>query len=126
MLRSENIELFENLSQIDYEEKHFDFHNDFDCMKILMLSGGLLVLLFKKLSNEGVVKMKFSNVIIKRMEFFNFNKVENLTIDNLYRGRIKKGDKLIEFENDAGYFYLEFDEGQKFEFWSSGLEIECN
>ena len=125
MIKSRNIKLFENISQYKFNEKYFDFHNDYDCIKLLLLSGGLFVLIFKNLVNKKIVKLRFSNVIIEKMEIFNYSKVENLTIDNLYRGKTEINKKLVEFNNsDKGYYYLEFDEGQKIEFWSSGLDIE--
>jgi hypothetical protein len=124
-MKSKSIDLFENLSQGEYEGKYFDFHNDFDCVKILLLPSGFLILLFKNILNGEFVKMKFTHVSIRKMEFFNFNKVENLTIDNLYRGRVEIDGDLLEFKDgDIGYFYLEFDEGQKLEFWSSGFIVE--
>jgi hypothetical protein len=124
-MKSKSIDLFENLSQGEYEGKYFDFHNDFDCVKILLLPSRFLILLFKNILNGEFVRMKFAHVSIRKMEFFNFNKVENLTIDNLYRGRVEIDGDLLEFKDgDIGYFYLEFDEGQKLEFWSSGFIVE--
>jgi len=125
MIKSKNIELFKNISEYDYGENHFDFHNDYDCIKLLLLTGDFLVLIFRNILNKKIVKLRFSNAIIERMEMFNFNKVENLTIDNLYRGKTEINGKLVEFKNDdKGYYYLEFDEGQKLEYWSTGLDIE--
>ena len=48
MIQSKNIELFKNLSQGEYGGRYIDFHNDFYCIKIVLLEGGLLVLLFKR------------------------------------------------------------------------------
>lgn len=61
------------------------------------------------------------------MTFFEFDFTETmktLTIDNLYRGKFEIDGALTEFENNRGYFYLEFYEGQKIEFWSESLSIE--
>lgn len=125
MLKTEEIVLFENLAQTEYGGTYFDFHNNFDCVKLTLLTGGFLVLYFKNIVNDQIVKLRFMDATIETLEFFNFDKVENLTIDNLYRGKVEKNGQLIEFgDGDLGYYYLEFDEGQKLEFWSSGLDIE--
>lgn len=61
------------------------------------------------------------------MTFFEFDFTETmktLTIDNLFRGKFEIDGALTEFENNRGYFYLEFYEGQKIEFWSESLSIE--
>ncbi len=124
MISFQNIELFENLSQYEYAGNFYDFHNDFDCVKISMLSKNILCLLFKKLNTKELAKMNFLNSKIEKMEFFNFPKVENLTIDNIYRGRTEINGQLADTRNNQGYFYLEFDEGQKLEFWSTGFTIQ--
>ena len=124
-MQAKDIELFKNLSQNEYCDKWMDFHNDFDCVKIVLKIGGLLILWFKGIKNDEIISFKFSDVLIEQMEFFNFNKVENLTIDNLYRGKVEREGELLEFNKEgSGYFYLEFDEGQKLEFWSTGLVVE--
>ncbi len=124
MIQVKDIELFKDLSQNEYEGKWFDFHNDYDCVRIILKIGGLLVLLFKRIKDNKLVSIKFKDVIIEQIEFFNFYKVEHLTIDNLYRGKVEKNGNLLEYNKDKrGYFYLEFDEGQKLEFWSSGMYI---
>jgi len=127
MIKSENIILLENLSQYDYDNKYYDFHNDYDCIKILFDDSEFLVLVFKNISSKEIVHLTFKNVSVTKIDFFNFNKVENLTIDNLYRGMGKIRNEFVEFGIEKrGYFYLEFDEGQKMEFWSCGLEVELN
>ncbi|MBP7345690.1 MAG: hypothetical protein KA952_04035 [Sediminibacterium sp.] len=125
MMNANDIELFKNLSQEEYNGKYFDFHNDYDCVKVILFVDGFLTLIFRNIVNKQMVKLKFSDVTISTMDFFNFNKVENLTIDNLYRGKAELEGELVELKNgNIGYFFLEFDEGQKLEFWSSGVEVE--
>ncbi len=124
-MNANDIELFKNLSQEEYNGKYFDFHNDYDCVKVILFVDGFLTLIFRNIVNKQMVKLKFSDVTISTMDFFNFNKVENLTIDNLYRGKAELEGELVELKNgNIGYFFLEFDEGQKLEFWSSGVEVE--
>ena len=112
---------FKNLSQEDYNGKYIDFHNDFDCIKVILIDK-VLFIIFKSIIDEQIIKFKFLNVTIRLFEFANTFNVKNLTIDNLYRGKIEENGNLIEFKSGSkGYFYLEFDEGQKLEFWSSEL-----
>lgn len=125
MIKANNIEIFKNLSQNEYCNKWIDLHNDFDCVKVILKIGGSLILWFKGIKNNEIISFEFSDVMIEKMEFFNFNKVENLTIDNLYRGKVEVCGNLLEYNKaGSGYFYLEFDEGQKLEFWSSGFNVK--
>ena len=65
-------------------------------------------------------------VQIKKIEFFNINTAENLTIDNMYRGKVIREEKLLEFNAEgSGYFYVEFEEGQKIEFWSNEYVVDA-
>ena len=118
-----NINLFDNLSQMKYNGVYYDFHNAFDFLRLELLYNKILILYFKNIKDKKLVNLKFYDVQIERMECFNVFGVNNLTIDNIYRGRKENNGKLIEFKDNKGYFYLEFYEGQKMEFWSSGFEI---
>jgi hypothetical protein len=57
-------------------------------------------------------------------EFDFYETIPTLTIDNLYKGKAEVEGGLIEFQNNRGYFYLEFYEGQKIEFWSDGILVD--
>jgi hypothetical protein len=47
------------------------------------------------------------------------------TLDTLYRGRVESNGELIEISEDGkSYFYLEFYEGQRIEFWARWLVLE--
>lgn len=124
MIKTKNIELFKNLSQYDLENQYYDFHNDYDCIKI-SFENCFLTFLFKHINEGFIISMKFKNVILEKFEFTNFSELKNLTIDNLYRGRFEKNDELFEFYNDdKSYFYLEFYKGGKFEFWCDEISID--
>ncbi|MEM6396129.1 MAG: hypothetical protein AAF741_07255 [Bacteroidota bacterium] len=123
-MKAKDIELFKNLSQNTYNGIWIDFHNDFDCIKIITNSS-LLKVVFREIQVASIINIVFSDILIAKMELFNSGEVEHLTIDNLYRGRVEKNGRLIEIDkNERGYFYLEFYEGQKIEFWSSDLSIK--
>ncbi len=121
MIAATSIEFFKNLAQYDYNNQYYDFHNDYNCEK-LSYSDGILIILFKSLIDGIFLSLKFTDVKIVTLDFFN---VKDLTLDNLYRGRSELNGELIEVSEDGkGYFYLEFYEGQKLEFWSNGIKIE--
>jgi|SRR5690606_33725540 len=124
MIAATSIEFFKNLAQYDYDNRYYDFHNEYGCEK-LSYSNGILLILFKSLVDDVLLSLKFTDVKIITLDFFNVKEVENLTLDNLYRGRVELNGDLIEISEDGkGYFYLEFYEGQKLEFWAKDMGIE--
>ncbi len=126
MIKSKEIQLFQNLSQYEYDGKYYDFHNDYDCLRVLFENAEDLTLIFRHTSDDRRISIRFREVELYKIEFFNTPKVSNLIIDNLYRGRFEFQGHLEELTPlNKGYFYLEFDEGQKIEFWSSGLLVNC-
>jgi hypothetical protein len=117
------IELFQNISQLDFDEMHYDLHNEFDCVKV-KFQNNVLVLVFQNIVSKFLISLNFQNTILTFCEFEFVHISKTLTIDNLYRGKFENEGKLIEFENERGYFYLEFYEGQKIEFWSESIVVE--
>ena len=121
-LNSREIELFKNLSQFEIDKVYYDFHNDFDCIKIFFESTSL-ILLFRSITDSNYVSFKFEKVILERFDIFNFEEI--LTIDNIYRGRFQRNNELLEFGIDGkSYFYIEFYEGPKIELWSERIIID--
>lgn len=122
-IKSKDIALFRNLSQFDFEGNYYDLHNDFNCIQI-KIEKGILFFIFRNILTSVIVNVKFLCPQIVALDFDLREKFENLTIDNLYRGKFECKGVLKEFENEKGYFYLEFYEGQKFEFWSESIVVE--
>ena len=121
---AQNIELFKNLSEYDLGGEYFDFHNEFNCIKITF-ENNLLTLFFEKIEDRLLILMKFDNVVLEKVEFDHFSEMQNLTIDTLYRGRFEKEGKLFEFSNTGkSYFYLEFYKGGKMEFWCDDILVD--
>lgn len=118
------LELFRNLVQYEYKGKYYDLHNEYECDKIIFLNGELLFRL-RCISDNSFLLLKFTDVKIVQLDFFNIQNAKGLTLDNLYRGRAESKEHLIEISEDGeGYFYLEFYEGQKIEFWAKGVDME--
>jgi hypothetical protein len=122
-INSDKIELFQNISQFDIGDTNYDFHNDFECVKV-KFQDGILSLIFQHIVNKYLVSLSFQKTTLTFCEFEFIMALESLTIDNLYRGKFESKGELIEFENTRGYFYLEFYEGQKVEFWSESICVE--
>lgn len=124
MIAATSIEFIKNLAQYDYDNRYYDFHNDYSCEKI-SYSDSILLIVFKSLIDSLFLSLKFTEVKITTIDFFNVKEMEGLTLDNLYRGRAELNGELIEVsENGKGYFYLEFYEGQKLEFWAKSVNVE--
>jgi hypothetical protein len=123
VIDSKEIDVFNNLSEFDLDNVYYDLHNDFNCVKVEFESD-ILILFFENIANMYLVSIRFQNAILTLCEFDFDQKIESLTIDNLYRGKFEINGKLIEFDNNKGYFYLEFYEGQKIEFWSESMDVE--
>ena len=122
-LPSNTFDLFQNISQFYFREVSFDFHNDFNCEQVIF-ENHRLCLVFSNTENKSTVSLCFQDTTITYCQFDFTSQIESLTIDNLYRGRFEIDGSLIEFDNDRGYFYLEFCEGPKMEFWCASIRIE--
>jgi hypothetical protein len=121
MLGSE-IDFFKSLSQLDYSGQYYDFHNDFDC-EGLSFSSEILTLNFRNTINFAKVSLVFSGVNITKSLIPSSGNV--FTIDNLYRGRYEDGLNLLDISADGkAYFYLEFCDGQQFEFWAYEFNVD--
>lgn len=119
-----SLDFITDLAQYDYNSRYVDLHNDYRCER-LSLKNGILLVLFKSLSEGVFLRLKFTEVDITAMDFFNTTEAEYLTIDSLYRGRCELNGELIEVSEDGkGYFYLEFYEGQKLEFWARSIGVD--
>jgi hypothetical protein len=124
LIKSKDIRLFENLSQYNYGDVYYDFHNNFKCFKILFKTN-VLVLVFHKIDSNEYVSIRFHKTVLSYIELEAEDKTSQFIIDTLYRGRFENNGELLEFsEDELGYFYLEFYNGLKLEFWSQSLEIE--
>lgn len=123
MIIATSIEFFKNLAQYDYNDEYYDLHNDYDCERIF-LEEYILSLIFKNNTKNTLVYLTFSNIEITMINFFNFKETENLTIDNIYRGRAEIKGELVETSpNGKAYFYIDFYEGCTLEFWAENVEL---
>lgn len=79
---AKKLKLFENISEISFDNNYYDFHNDFDCTKISLEKKSLL-LNFRHIENNYIITLKFNEVILDRLDF---NLLANFdsTIDTVY------------------------------------------
>jgi hypothetical protein len=122
-INSINIELFQNISQFNFDNEFYDFHNDFECINV-KLNKNDLILLFKNSLSDFMVSIHFQGTTFNSLEFEFVEEFKSLTLDNLYRGKFETDGKLIEFENNKGYFYLDFYEGITIEFWCESILVK--
>ncbi len=124
MTLATSLEFFINLAQYNFKNRNYDFHNDYNCESI-SFSEKILLIKLKKVVNGDILSLKFTDVKIDALTFFNVKEVNGLIMDNLYRGRVELNGEMVEVtEEGRCYFYLEFYEGQKMEFWAKEIDIE--
>ncbi|MCD8031004.1 MAG: hypothetical protein LUF85_09350 [Bacteroides sp.] len=124
MILATTIHLFDNLSQYTYNDNYVDFHNTTTLERILFFDK-VLMLKFKHNTSGKFLSLKFTDVRMSQIDYFNSEGVKGLTIDNLYRGRFENKGTLKDISEDGrAYFYLETYEGQKMEFWAKEIGIE--
>ena len=111
-------ELFKNLVEIQNNGIYIDLHNDYYCSQLIYEPGKSndLLLEFSLIGKENPFKkieIVFSDIKIKKMSLQLLNNFHNnLTIDNIYRGRFQVGDELYErSKNGRSYYYMDFVEG---------------
>ncbi|CRK84795.1 hypothetical protein [Neobacillus massiliamazoniensis] len=120
---AKSIEFLENLCKYKFDYHYYDLHNDFDCESV-SLKDNVLFINFKQEANGKSLSLIFTDVEVKGFDFFNVSDSKILTIDNVYRGKVEIDGELKEFLGEKGYFFLEFYEGQRLEFWAKCVGIE--
>lgn len=123
MIQAQDILLFQNLAEYEYEGAYYDFHNDYEC-SLVEYDGSVLRIVFVKSKERITVSIRFQNTKLERVHFTPFDATDKQTIDLMYRGRAERDGKLVEYELQRAYFYLEFYEGLSLEFWSESLILE--
>ncbi|MCS3795075.1 hypothetical protein [Niastella sp. OAS944] len=123
-----NAELFKDLTTVVVGKRFFDLHNDYDCIDIeYKLETKSLAFLFEA-CRTGIVErhlyLLFENVTCSTFKLFFKRIVESSTLNSFYRGRFIKDDTLFDHAPDGeAYFYLEFEEGDSFELFSSKVVL---
>jgi hypothetical protein len=125
-IESSSINFLDNLAQHKFGSKHYDFHNDFECVKISFNQSDikLLTLMFNHLIDKSVVLFNFYDADVVKFQLELETSAKTLTLDNLYRGRFEENGHLSELSvNGCSYFYVDFYEGLLIELWCSHIEI---
>ena len=108
------INLFENISQCQIENRFIDLHNNYQCTKINYIDKDkTLVLLFVTDDLKEEVKLMFYEVDILEFDL-NFDNIgEILVVDNIYRGRYELRENLYDSADNKGFIYIEFCDEKK-------------
>lgn len=118
------IELFKDLTEFEFNSEYYDFHNEYSCLNI-NFNDNVLMILFEKDTKDFLITLKFEEVIVNKIVFFDSLDVHNFrTIDSLYRGRFEINGKLRDELDGKAYFYFELYGGQKMEFWCKKISLE--
>lgn len=126
MIELKNVELFKDLTTIEQNGIVLDLHNDFTCAIVdYDKNEKLLHIGFISNIDGGKICLRFEGVTIVKLNLI-FNKIKDKsTINILYRGRFEIDGSLFEYSKlQESYFYMEFEEGDSFEFFTEKLLVE--
>lgn len=100
-----NVELFESLLELDFQEKNIDIHNDYELKNIVFKNNkNLQLLLTHNLSDNKFLLSFYDTEFIE----FDLPTNKNIYIDNFYRGRYELNNELYDEFNNKKCFYIEF------------------
>jgi hypothetical protein len=129
MTKFSEIELFKDLTMLGKDDnKTYDLHNEYNCFAITYDSNfNALLIAFDPVNKnllEAKICLSFEEVSIVKFELTLPNSKDSVTINSFYRGRFEKNGELFEYSaKNQGYFYVEFENGSKFEFFSRGFQL---
>ena len=118
MIELENIELFKDLTFLELEIGSFDLHNDYECSNISLseVDNSLKSLFEPGDKHADKLCLVFQKTSIKKFDFFLNRTLDSSTINSIYRGRFEKELGLQEYSaSGEGYYYIEFEQGDKIE-----------
>lgn len=116
-----NSKLFDSLLEINHQGKIIDLHNDYELKNIIFQDNYELKLILKDNNSENQIALIFEN-----FEFIDFDIpiIQDLTLDNFYRGRYESENKLFDDFNNKKCFYIEFYEIGKLNLLCSNLTLK--
>jgi len=124
-----NIELFKDLTAIDELLIVADLHNDYDCTSIDYSDDSkMLTINFtsnNRKVNRSTVYLRFEDATLMKFDLAFKAMIDKSTLNILYRGRFESNNGLLEYSEQKGfYFYMEFEEGDKFEFFAQKMLVQ--
>ncbi|MDP4255367.1 MAG: hypothetical protein Q8938_15265 [Bacteroidota bacterium] len=124
MIELTDVELFKDLTFIEEGGENYDLHNEFECFSFMYDQESETVnMAFKERNSKSLESDKicimFKGVSFCKFELSLIRSEDSATINNFYRGRFEMDGKLYEKSSEgASYFYIEFETGDKFEFFA--------
>ncbi|MCO5242029.1 MAG: hypothetical protein M9904_18470 [Chitinophagaceae bacterium] len=115
--------LFQDLTYIQFDNAGFDLHNDYHCVEIAYNSKDDSIQFTFNPTKKGIIDMQvylfFQNAKIENLNLVFERTADTTTINNFYRGKFERENTLLEYlETGERFFYIEFEEGDKFEIFA--------
>jgi len=130
MIELTHSELFKDLSFIQGLDKAYDLHDNFNCSNISFSNQELTFKIFFEPIEpipalQNGVCIVFNAAKIVKFDLSLSRTSDSATINNFYRGRFEKAGVAREYSEDGEvYFYIEFEEGDRFELFASSAFLE--
>jgi len=120
--------LFKDLTSIELNGNILDFHNDHIVTHIAYdIKSKTFTLTISPIytgAKRDKYSISFGEVELVKLNLFSKRPKDNSTINNFYRGRFEIDGKAIEYSaNGSSYFYLEFENGNQFEFFTREAKL---
>lgn len=117
--------LFQDLTYVEFSngELGFDLHNDYNCITIDFNSKDNSIKFFFESNKKDIIDnhlfLFFKNAKIENFNLFFERTTDTSTINNFYRGKFERESIVLEYmETGERFFYIEFEEGDKFEIFA--------
>lgn len=124
-MKAIDIELFGDspLVCFEYKGSHIDLHNNFNCCE-LRLENDRMTFTFQEIQGPKKVQIVFERVILKVLNLVFLEKDDMETIVLFYRGGyVYEGNCMYVVDEVKAYFYCDFYEGLKLEFFAEEVSI---
>ncbi len=115
-----DVQLFESLLELNFEENYIDLHNDYDFKSHKLTQAKTFTLTFLNIKTGKELLVCFENTDF--IEFFIIGE-DNSSVDNFHRARHEKDGKLFDEIENKKCYYIEFTGESKIELLSSKLYI---
>lgn len=118
MIELINIELFKDFTFLELEIGSFDLHNEYECSSVSLseVDNSLKILFEPDAKDSDKICLVFKKASIKKFDFFLKRTTDSSTINSVYRGRFETELGLQEYSaSGEGYYYIEFEQGDKIE-----------
>lgn len=123
MIDLTDTDLFQDLTYVQFNNGGFDLHNDYHCIEIAYNSKDNSIQFtfesIKKRIIDNQLCLSFQKAKLENLNLFFERTTDTSTINNFYRGKFERENIVLEYmETGERFFYVEFEEGDKFEIFA--------